>query len=192
MERKLKRNNKLFFEEMRKVDPHFFDRMVQGQEPELFVLACSDSRVSPSVITQMPLGKLFIHRNIGNQVNEHDESFSASLYYALKHLKVKGILIIGHTHCGGIDAAVNGNNEEALKPWLKGIRESFINENSTQMCTGQLSETHLLKQVERLNGHPIYKEFGQHIPIIPVVYHIENGEIEFIKYQERTVNAKDM
>ncbi|WP_216828573.1 carbonic anhydrase [Alkalihalobacterium elongatum] len=189
--KELKRKNKLFFEEMRKVDPYFFDKMVQGQEPELFVLACSDSRVSPSVITQMPLGKLFIHRNIGNQVNEHDESFSASLYYALKHLKVKGILIIGHTHCGGIDAAVNGNNEEALKPWLKGIRESFKNEDSTLMCTSQLSKTNVLKQVERLQAHAIYKELGQHVPIIPVVYHIENGKIEHIDYDGNAI-ALDM
>ncbi|WP_078427915.1 carbonic anhydrase [Alkalihalobacterium alkalinitrilicum] len=171
--------NKLFFEKMKKIDPQFFERMVQGQQPELFVLACSDSRVSPSVITQMPLGKLFIHRNIANQVDEQDESFSASLYYALKHLHVKGILIIGHTHCGGIEAAIKRNNEAALQPWLKIIRQSIPTKTKTTY-PAQLSKVNILKQVEKLLAHPIYQALGQDIPIIPVLYHIENGEIELV------------
>ncbi|GGK12808.1 hypothetical protein GCM10010965_02240 [Caldalkalibacillus thermarum] len=59
----------------------------------------------------MPLGHLFVHRNIANQVHPEDESFSASLYYALKHLKVKKIVIQGHTGCGGLTAAWQNNDE---------------------------------------------------------------------------------
>nr|WP_276541065.1 carbonic anhydrase [Salipaludibacillus agaradhaerens] len=62
----------------------------------------------------MPLGRMFIHRNIANQVSTHDESFSAGLYYALTHLKVKSILVEGHTDCGGVKAAWHGNGEENL------------------------------------------------------------------------------
>ncbi|MGX4670367.1 carbonic anhydrase [Cerasibacillus sp. JNUCC 74] len=103
-EMNLIKNNEDFIRKMQEEDPDFFRHLQQGQHPEFFVLACSDSRVSPSAISQMKLGNMFIHRNIANQVSNNDDSFSAGLYYALVHLKVSHIIIKGHTECGGIHA----------------------------------------------------------------------------------------
>ncbi|THG88660.1 carbonate dehydratase, partial [Alkalihalobacillus alcalophilus ATCC 27647 = CGMCC 1.3604] len=113
-ELELRKKNEEFIQRIKEQDPTFFDELKKGQTPEFFVLSCSDSRVSPSVITQMPLGHMFVHRNIANQVVTEDESFSASLYYALKHLKVKKIVIKGHTDCGGVKAAWLENDEQEL------------------------------------------------------------------------------
>ncbi|ADC50746.1 Carbonate dehydratase beta type [Alkalihalophilus pseudofirmus OF4] len=180
MEKKqLQHQNETFLKEMREQDPHFFEKLKEGQQPEMFVLACSDSRVSPSVITNMPLGKMFIHRNIANQVNVADESFTASLYYALKHLKVADILILGHTSCGGVRAAAEGNTEDALAPWLASVRESL----GGAACEG-LGEAASIKnvktQMERLEKHPVYQQYGQGVSIVGAVFHVESGEIEWM------------
>jgi carbonic anhydrase len=177
--KQLQQQNEAFLIEMRKQDPHFFERLKEGQQPEMFVLACSDSRVSPSVITQMPLGQLFIHRNIANQVNPTDESFTASLYYALKHLKVNDVLILGHTSCGGVKAAADENQEAELIPWLQSVRQSIEGVECTDLCVSG-SRQNVKTQMERLKNHPVYEQYGDGVGVLGAIFHVENGEIEWI------------
>lgn len=178
---KLKEKNEAFIQNLKKEKPSYFDELKKGQHPEYFVLACSDSRVSPSVITQMPLGKLFVHRNIANQVTEQDESFSASLYYALKHLKVKKIVIQGHTDCGGVKAAKHDNDEKELSSWLGNIKHSLPNKEFTETCSlDELTKINVLEQVEHLKKHPIYQEYGEGVEIISCLFHVESGVIEWL------------
>src|SRR5699024_10496625 len=113
-------------------NPQFFDELKKGQTPEFFVLACCDSRVTPSTITQVPLRQMFIHRNIANQVVLEDDGFTASLYFALNHLKVKKIIIKGHTDCGGIKAAQQNNNDHALERWIKHIKKCLPDESNKE------------------------------------------------------------
>ncbi|WP_017726108.1 carbonic anhydrase [Halalkalibacterium ligniniphilum] len=175
----LRKNNEEFIQKVKDEDPAFFDELKKGQSPEFFVLSCSDSRVSPSVITQMPLGKMFVHRNIANQVALEDESFSASLYYALKHLKVKKIIIKGHTDCGGVKAAWFDNDEEALQGWLAHVRISLPDNNEGQNITiDELTKVNVIKQVQHLKEHPIYKAFGRNVEVIGCLFHVESGELE--------------
>ncbi|WP_216828494.1 carbonic anhydrase [Alkalihalobacterium elongatum] len=175
----LKKMNKEFVRKIKETDPAFFEELKKGQTPEFFVLSCSDSRVSPSVITQMPLGHMFVHRNIANQVDIKDESFSASLYYALKHLNVKKILIKGHTDCGGVKAAWAGLNDEELQGWLLNIQDSLPqNKNEKEVSMDELTKINILKQVARLKEHPIYIKYGTAVEIIGCLFHVESGELE--------------
>ncbi|WP_100372274.1 carbonic anhydrase [Bacillus sp. FJAT-45037] len=177
---RLEKQNESFLQEMREKDPHFFEKLQAGQEPEMFVLACSDSRVSPSVITNMPLGKLFIHRNIANQVNESDESFSASLYYALKHLRVKDVLIIGHTNCGGVKAAADNNEEAELKTWLTSIHQAIKGADCEGLCEAGTKQN-VLTQMDRLKAHPIYRKYGNDVPVVGALFHVEDGKFEWLR-----------
>lgn len=177
----LRKKNEEFIYKIKKEDPTFFDELKKDQSPEFFVLSCSDSRVSPSVITQMPLGQMFVHRNIANQVDTNDESFSASLYYALKHLKVKKMVIKGHTDCGGVKAAWFDNNEEELKGWISHVRKSLPNKkDKKEISIDELSKINVLKQVEYLKEHPIYKAYGKDVEVIGCLFHVESGELERI------------
>jgi carbonic anhydrase len=173
------KSNKTFIDEMKKADPHYFEELSKGQSPDYFVLACSDSRVSPSVVTKMSLGNLFVHRNVANQVAEDDESFATGLYYALAHLKVKKVIIKGHTNCGGVAAAWDNNEEEGLVHWLSKIKESFPNkEENENLSLTELSKLNILKQVENVKNHPIYKKYGQGVEVEGHLFHLESGEIE--------------
>lgn len=73
------------------------DSLVKGQHPSLIVVCCSDSRVVPEKILSCSLGEIFVIRTAGNVINEGE---LASISYAIEHLHINHILVMGHTHCG--------------------------------------------------------------------------------------------
>lgn len=176
----LRQQNEEFIQKLKVSDPAYFEKLRIGQTPEFFVLSCSDSRVSPSVITQMPLGKMFVHRNIANLVDRHDESFSASLYYALRHLKVRKIFIQGHTDCGGVKAAWGEGEEVELQGWINKIRRMLPDrkQESKQLTLDDLTKINVINQVESLKNHPIYMKYGQGVEIVGWLFHVESGVLE--------------
>jgi len=91
----------------------------RGQSPEVMVIGCCDSRVSPEVIFDVGPGELFVVRNIANLVPVYQpdggaHGVSAALEYAVQVLKVKHIVVLGHAQCGGIRAFVD--NIDPLTP----------------------------------------------------------------------------
>src|SRR5579863_7850111 len=84
----------------------------RGQSPEVMVIGCCDSRVSPEVIFDAGPGELFVVRNIANlvpvyQPDENAHGVSAALEYAVNVLRVKNIVVLGHAQCGGIRAFID-------------------------------------------------------------------------------------
>ena len=80
-----------------------------GQSPEIMVIGCCDSRVSPEVIFDARPGELFVVRNVANLVppyapDDRAHGVSAALEFAVQVLRVKHIVVLGHAHCGGIKA----------------------------------------------------------------------------------------
>ncbi|MCB5174653.1 MULTISPECIES: carbonic anhydrase [Microvirga] len=81
----------------------------QGQSPEVMVISCCDSRVSPEVIFDASPGELFVVRNVANLVPPYEtggeyHGTSAALEFAVQALRVKHIVVMGHARCGGIRA----------------------------------------------------------------------------------------
>ena len=80
----------------------------QGQAPYAIVIACSDSRVIPEAIFSAGIGELFVIRVAGNVLDNHQ---LGSIEYAAAHLGCKLILVLGHTGCGAVGAALHGGGE---------------------------------------------------------------------------------
>jgi carbonic anhydrase len=85
-----------------------------GQSPEIMVIGCCDSRVSPEVIFDARPGELFVVRNVANLVPPYtpdgaQRAVSAALEFAVQALKVKHIVVLGHAQCGGIRAYAEEN-----------------------------------------------------------------------------------
>jgi carbonic anhydrase len=91
----------------------------RGQAPEVMVIGCCDSRVSPEVIFDARPGELFVVRNVANIVppyepDGHAHGVSAALEFGVAALKVKHIVVLGHARCGGVKAFAE--NAEPLSP----------------------------------------------------------------------------
>jgi len=101
-----------------------FARLSKGQEPDALFITCSDSRVSPTLITQTIPGDLFILRNAGNIIPPYGlihGGETATIEYAIEALAVKDIIICGHTHCGAMKAVLDPTGLDelpAVKDWL--------------------------------------------------------------------------
>ena len=85
---------------------------VEGQQPEVMIVACCDSRVDPAVLLQCDPGDIFVARNVANIIPPYvtpsdGHAVGAALEYAVCYLKIKDLIIMGHSQCGGIDAILN-------------------------------------------------------------------------------------
>lgn len=98
----------------------FFQELKEQQSPHTLFIGCSDSRVVPHMLTQSFAGELFVVRNIGNLVplyGKDSDTFAATsavIEYAVKQLRVKSIVVCGHSNCGGC-AALYYKEEEMKK-----------------------------------------------------------------------------
>jgi carbonic anhydrase len=99
----------------------------RGQSPRALVIACSDSRVDPTMIFDAGPGEIFIIRNVANLVPPYApdataHATSAALEFAVRSLEVADVIVLGHAMCGGIRALLQGTPEPAgefLGPWMR-------------------------------------------------------------------------
>lgn len=118
-------NNKKWIDQKLALDKDYFTNLSQGQSPELLYIGCSDSRVTAEDLMGVMPGEAFIHRNIANLVNNVDLNVMSVINYAVRHLKVKHVVVCGHYYCGGVKAAMQAKDLGILNPWLRGIRDVY-------------------------------------------------------------------
>ncbi len=118
-------NNKKWISEKLAVDANYFENLSTGQHPEFLYIGCSDSRVTAEDLMGVQPGEVFIHRNIANLVNNVDLSVMSVINYAVRHLKVKHVVVCGHYNCGGVKAAMQPVDMGILNPWLRNIRDVY-------------------------------------------------------------------
>lgn len=126
-----------------------------GQNPDTFMLSCCDSRVDPETIFSAIPGELFVMRNIANLVPPYEtggrfHGVSAALEYAALNLCVKNIVIMGHSGCGGIKAAVEQSTAietEAhfISNWISMLEPARLRVLSAHQGT---SRSELLRRLE--------------------------------------------
>ncbi len=119
------KNNEQWIADKLAVDPDFFKKLAQGQTPEVLYIGCSDSRVTAEELMGVQPGEVFVHRNIANMVISIDLNVMSVLNYAIKHLKVKHVVVCGHYGCGGVRAAMQAQDLGILNPWLRNIRDVY-------------------------------------------------------------------
>ncbi len=113
-----------FQESFFKKEEEFFSRLSKEQEPEVMFISCADSRVDPNLVTQSKPGELFIVRNVGNIVPPYDaikdkNSVAAAIEFAVLMLKVKDIIVCGHSNCGAMHALYKDEDELKRMPHLR-------------------------------------------------------------------------
>lgn len=123
--KKLLENNKNWVEEKLNINPNYFNKLAQGQNPPLLWIGCSDSRVPANEITGTKSGEVFVHRNIANMVVHTDMNMLSVLDYAVNILKVKHIIVCGHYGCGGIRASLSNKSNGLIDNWIRHIKDVY-------------------------------------------------------------------
>ncbi len=118
-------NNAQWIQQKLAADPEYFHKLNLGQAPEYLYIGCSDSRVTAEEIMGLAPGEVFVHRNIANLVVNNDLNGQAVIHFAVRHLKVKHIIISGHYNCGGVKASMQPDDLGILNPWLRNIRDVY-------------------------------------------------------------------
>ncbi len=188
--------NKKWVEDTLAKDPAFFNNLSQGQTPEYLWIGCSDSRVPANEIVNLPPGSIFVQRNIANQVINSDMNLLSVVYYAVKYLKVKHILVVGHYGCGGVAAAMSNNSYGFLDNWLVSIKNVYLKNQAeleaiTDMDerTDRLVELNAIQQsVNMAKISFIQEEWQQGNPleIHALVYSLKDGLLRDMK---TTINS---
>lgn len=117
--------NREWVREMLDKNPGFFDNLARGQSPTFLWIGCSDSRVPATEITGMQPGSIFVQRNIANMVVHTDVNLLSVVYYAVKVLRVKHIIVCGHYGCGGVLAAMSNRKFGFLDNWLLNLKDVY-------------------------------------------------------------------
>lgn len=123
--KKVFENNKTWISGKLNTNPHYFEEMGKGQNPELLYIGCSDSRVTAEDLMGLGPGDVFVHRNIANMVISIDLNVMSVVNYAVDHLKVNHVVVCGHYGCGGVKAAMQSADLGILNPWLRNIRDVY-------------------------------------------------------------------
>lgn len=109
-------------------NPALYSELAKGQSPKFMVFACSDSRVCPSHVLDFQPGEAFVVRNVANMVPPYDQTrysgVGAAVEYAVLHLKVENIVVIGHSACGGIKGLMSFTYDgtystDFIEDWVK-------------------------------------------------------------------------
>ena len=146
-----------------------------GQQPYAIIITCSDSRVIPELIFSAEIGDLFVIRVAGNVIDSHQ---LGSIEYAAEHLGTGLIVVLGHDHCGAVDAAMNHEPDGYIKYITDEIVKAIGDEkDEVQACC--LNVKHSCEIIERsLQIQKDEKEYG--LNVLGAIYHLESGEIEFL------------
>ncbi len=153
--------------------------LASGQSPFAVILGCADSRVVPEIVFDTGLGELFTVRVAGNVANI---ASLASIEYAVAVLKVKVILVQGHSGCGAVSAAKEG----ADLGYNLNLLLTHITPAITQVPSGDIDD--IIKKNAELNAKDMESRSAlikeavdtSQIRIIPTYYNLESGEVEYL------------
>ena len=168
---RLQAGNKKFIDTVDKKT--LLDTAENGQHPYAIVVCCSDSRVIPEEIFGASIGDLFVIRVAGNVLDNHQ---LGSIEYAAGHLDCNHIIVLGHTGCGAVAAALSGGGDGFIKYITDDILEAVGEERDPDKACC-LNVKHAVDRLKReFEMHP---EVGKAV-IEGAVYDIRSGEVKWL------------
>ena len=116
-------NNRVWAARIERERPGFFQKLSHQQSPRYLWIGCSDSRVPANEITGLDPGEVFVHRNVANVVVHSDLNALSTIQFAVEHLKVQHIIVVGHYGCAGVRAAMRGIRVGLADNWLRHVHD---------------------------------------------------------------------
>ena len=151
----------------------------QGQKPYAIVICCSDSRVLPESLFSAGIGELFVIRVAGNVIDNHQ---LGSIEYAVEHLGCPLVLVLGHDHCGAVDAAIRHDPDGYIRFITDEIREA-IGEERDPLRSNCLNVCHSLRRIEE--SLAIRSDEEQGLRLLGALYELQSGRVRFLDEEGR-------
>lgn len=156
-------------------DAHRRTGLASGQRPWAAILGCSDSRVPPEIVFDQGLGDLFVVRTAGHVV---DDVALASLGYAIERLGVPLLVVLGHTGCGAVHAALGWRPEDGDNCLCAAIRPAI---EQARLCGGDLCDQATRAHIQRVADYLRCAFLSDHIAVVGAVYDLASGRVEFLQ-----------
>ena len=180
-------NNKRWAAETEANAPGFFSRLLKQQTPQYLWIGCADSRVPANELVDLLPGELFVHRNVANVVVHSDLNCLSVMQFAVDHLKVRHIIIVGHSNCGGVHAALTDAKVGLVSNWIRHVQD-VRNDHQEWLDTvpegrrvDALCELNVLEQARNACRTTVVQEAwarGQTVAVHGWVYGLHNGLLE--------------
>lgn len=163
--------------------------LVSGQKPYVAILSCSDSRVSPEIIFDQGLGEVFVIRVAGNVTNP---AVLGSIEYAAEHLGTPLIMVLGHTNCGAVIAAIDTHGKfsrnlksiiRRIAPAVKKAEREYGTKNREKLIEGAIDENIQLVATKLTKQSWVIKNLVHEgkVKIITAKYDLDSGEVKVME-----------
>ncbi|GMM30913.1 carbonate dehydratase [Martiniozyma asiatica (nom. inval.)] len=190
--------NKSAMDKLKIEHPEIMPISGKGQSPHTLWIGCSDSRINECTALGCLPGEVFTLRNIANVINTSDLSSQSALQFAIEVLKVKKIIVCGHTDCGGVWASLsNKKTGGVLDHWLapvRAVRAEHLEdlkqvENVHDKCK-KLSELNVINSVNIIKKNPSFVEANAKgdVEIYGLIYDVETGYMKELDTGAQTLH----
>jgi len=159
--------------------------LISSQHPIAVVVGCSDSRVPPEAVFDQGLGDIFVVRTAGQVL---DNASMGSIEYAVEHLGVPLVVVLGHDNCGAVTAAVNGGEAPGHMNRLVESIQPAVNEAKEMNDKGELLNNSIdnnIKNIQKAltSAGPILSEKVQkgELSIVGARYHLDTGVVQIFE-----------
>jgi carbonic anhydrase len=183
-------NNRRWADETEARAPGFFTRLQGQQAPQYLWIGCADSRVPANELVGLLPGELFVHRNVANVVVHSDLNCLSVMQFAVDALKVRHIIVVGHSNCGGVRAALLDLRVGLADNWLRHVQDvrhkhqSWIDALPESRRVDALCELNVLEQAVNVCQTTVVQDAwarGQSVTVHGWVYGLHNGLLEDLR-----------
>ncbi len=179
--------NRLWAEATEQRSPGFFTRLVAQQAPQYLWIGCADSRVPANELVDLLPGELFVHRNVANVVAHGDLNCLSVVQFATDVLQVRHIIVVGHSRCGGVAAALEGRRVGLADNWLRYVQDvrdrhaPFLETVAPDRRGDALGELNVIEQARHVCETTVVRDAwgrGQEIVVHGWFYGLHRGLLE--------------
>ncbi len=180
-------NNRVWAEATEARSPGFFTKLLAQQTPQYLWIGCADSRVPANELVNLLPGELFVHRNVANVVVHSDLNALSVIQFAVDGLKVQHIIVVGHSNCGGVKAALLNTRLGLVDNWLRHVQDvrhqhrAWLDRVDAEKQTNALVELNVLEQARNVCTTTVVQDAwarGQTVVVHGWVYGLHNGLLE--------------
>jgi carbonic anhydrase len=180
-------NNRLWAKKVEARTPGFFTSLLAQQAPQDLWIGCADSRVPANELVDLAPGELFVHRNVANVVVHSDLNCLSVIQFAADVLNVKHIIVVGHSNCGGVAAALNDRRIGLADNWIRHVQDvrnrhqSWLDTLPDAERVNALVELNVVEQALNVCQTTVVQDAwhrGQELVVHGWVYGLHNGLLE--------------